>query len=122
MTFESKDSKDGQKNDIDRMLCSFSAATMMMVSRLSALCKAQRRFYHGSTVSLYQRLNGVPSVVEDNTELEAEFIQGEVRLLTPRAGCLRCPSLIFVSSFSIDSRHGSQSTSGSSRGCNFNSL
>jgi len=49
-----------------------------MVSRLPALCTAQRRLFHGSAVSLMQRLNGIPSVVEDNTEAESEFVQGEI--------------------------------------------
>lgn len=49
-----------------------------MLQRLPTLCKTQRRLLHGSTVALSQRLNGVPSVVEDNTEAEAEFVEGEI--------------------------------------------
>lgn len=50
---------------------------MMGVSRLRLLHRVPHRLFHGSSTALSQRLNGIPSVVEDNTEAEAEFLQGE---------------------------------------------
>jgi hypothetical protein len=50
----------------------------MGVSRLRSLHRVPHRLFHGSSTALTQRLNGIPSVLEDNTEAEAEFLKGEV--------------------------------------------
>jgi hypothetical protein len=52
--------------------------TMMGVSRLRSLHRVPHRLFHGSSTAFSQRLNGIPSVLEDNTEAEAEFLKGEV--------------------------------------------